>query len=116
MPGLPSAPGPSLDRRRHRWQAQSWTRVMGEPAPWAERDERPTPARSTPRSRAVDPIAVALAADARQNAGWEGWLGLLLVSAVAVMAWQGWLLPLLAAAFVAAPVVGLALGILDRKS
>lgn len=54
--------------------------------------------------------ALALAADT-SRARREAWLGVLL-GAVALMA-QGWFLPLLAAAFVATPLVGMTLAILD---
>ena len=62
----------------------------------------------------IDTIALALAADAR-HARREAWLGLLFgLGAVALMV-QGWFLPLLAAAFAAAPVVGVTLAILDGR-
>lgn len=60
----------------------------------------------------VDPIAIALAADARRG-GQEGLIGAGLASAVILLMLEGWLLPLLAAAFTVAPVIGLALAVLD---
>ena len=96
-----------------RWQGPALS-LPDSPA-WLQREAR-TGGIGGPGESAVpvDPIALALAADTR-HARREGWLGVVLgLGAVALMV-QGWFLPLLAAGFVAAPVVGVTLAILDGR-
>ena len=62
----------------------------------------------------TDTIALAMAADTR-HARREAWLGALLGVGVVTLMVQGCFLPLLAAAFVAAPVLGVTLAILDGR-
>ena len=61
----------------------------------------------------IDPIALALAADAR-HAGREAWLGVLVGIGTMALLVQGWFLPLLAAAFVSAPLIGVGLAVWDH--
>ena len=101
------------ERRNHRWHGPT-LELLESPA-WMQREARAGgigAAEATPV--VIDTIALALAADTR-HAGREAWLGVLFgLGAVALML-QGWFLPLLAAAFVAAPVVGVTLAILDGR-
>ncbi|RYJ02368.1 MAG: hypothetical protein EON47_07750 [Acetobacteraceae bacterium] len=118
MPGphrRSSAPSAAAEaeRRNHRWQGPSLD-LLDSPA-WLQREARvrgfgagaapPIP---------IDTIALALAADTR-HARREAWLGVLLGLGAVVLMVQGWFLPLLAAAFVAAPVVGVTLAMLDGR-
>lgn len=115
MPGLHrrfSAPSAAARAGRHnqRWYGPGLS-LPDSPA-WLQREARAGGGGGAAPAVPIDTIALALAADAR-HARREGWLGVLLgLGAVALMV-QGWFLPLLAAAFVAAPVVGVALAILD---
>lgn len=102
---------------RQRWQGP--LEPAGRP-PWVQPGSLAAgpavPRRAAPPpAPSADPIALALAAGARQGRH-EGHLGLLLALGMILLLVQGWLLPLLAAAFAAAPVVGLALALLDRTA
>lgn len=118
MPGFhrrlsASAAAAPAGRCNHRWYGPALS-LPDSPA-WLQREARLGGiGGATAPAAPVDTIALALAADTR-HARREGWLGVLLgLGAVALMV-QGWFLPLLAAAFVAAPVVGVSLAILDGR-
>ncbi len=97
--------GPAAADRR-RWRQSPGTTLRGEVLPAA-------PASFGPPG--PDLVQLALRADER-NSGREAILGLVFAALMLVAVGEGWLWPALACAFVAAPVIGIALESWDALS